>query len=116
MAGRHSERSKSRCNPVSPIPKRKLADQIYLRARHFAPRISRQKFVERGSKGPALDSRLKSANREWRHSVRVRGEGCQGVTVKVRFGSEADSGARPLKDQDTSLIPEISETIVKDSN
>src|SRR5262249_40692531 len=38
MAGRHTERSKSRCDSVPPIPKGKLAHQIYLRARYFASR------------------------------------------------------------------------------
>src|SRR5262245_26417545 len=49
MAGRHTERSKSRCDSVPPIPKRKLAHQIYLRARHFAsPGI---KTAEQGHDG-----------------------------------------------------------------
>ena len=58
------KRSKSRCNSVSQIPKGKLADQIYLRARYFASGISRQRFVKRGNKGAALKSILAIAN--WR--------------------------------------------------
>ena len=58
------ERSKSRCNSVSQIPKGKLADQIYLRPRYFASGISRQRFVKRGNKGAALKSILAIAN--WR--------------------------------------------------
>src|ERR1043166_3114597 len=38
MAGRPTERSKSRCDSVPPIFKGKLAHQIYLRARYFASR------------------------------------------------------------------------------
>src|SRR5262249_48868159 len=65
MAGRYAERSKSRCNSVSPIPKGKIARQIYLRARYFASGISRQGFVKRGNKGAALKSSQAIAN--WRH-------------------------------------------------
>src|SRR4029453_16968819 len=50
MAGRQTERRKSRCNSVSPIPKRKLAHQIYLRARYFSSRgIKTAELVENGS-------------------------------------------------------------------
>src|SRR4030095_1365337 len=49
MAGRHTERSKSRCDSVSPIPKGKLAHHIYLRARYFASRGI--KTAEQGQDG-----------------------------------------------------------------
>ena len=73
MASRHTERSKNRCNSVSPIPKRKLAYQIDLRARYFTPGISKQRFVKRGHKGPALN-RSQIANGEILSDVRFTPE------------------------------------------
>src|SRR5262249_8254117 len=73
MAGRHAERSKSRCNSVSPVPKGKLARQIYLRARYSASGISGQRFVKRGNKGAPLKS-----------SQQIGGMGVAFPTILVR--------------------------------
>ena len=50
-----TKRSKSGCDSVPPIPKGKLAHQIYLRARYLASGISKWRFAKCGNKGAALE-------------------------------------------------------------